>query len=71
MEQVSYGPLIMSIMLIMSCYIGFFNVRISQHGTSVFVSSEGQVGCEFICDLTLLDTLSENISGGKNDGRAD
>ena len=35
MEQVSYGPVIMSIMLIMSYYIGFFNVRISQHGTSV------------------------------------
>ena len=27
MQQVSYGPLIMSIMLIMSCYTGFFNVR--------------------------------------------
>jgi hypothetical protein len=26
-QQVSYGPLIMSIMLIMSCYTGFFNVR--------------------------------------------
>ena len=25
--EVSYGPLIMSIMLIMSCYTGFFNVR--------------------------------------------
>ena len=34
MEQVSYGPLIMSIMLILNCYIGFFNVRISQHGNS-------------------------------------
>ena len=27
MQHVSYGPLIMSIMLIMSCYTGFFNVR--------------------------------------------
>ena len=27
MQQVSYGPLIMSIMLIMSCNTGFFNVR--------------------------------------------
>ena len=27
MQQVSYEPLIMSIMLIMSCYTGFFNVR--------------------------------------------
>ena len=27
MQQVSYGPLIMSIMLIMSCYTEFFNVR--------------------------------------------
>ena len=27
MQQVSYGPLIMSIMLIVSCYTGFFNVR--------------------------------------------
>ena len=27
MQQVSYGPLIMSIMLILSCYTGFFNVR--------------------------------------------
>ena len=35
MEQFSYGPLIMSIKLKMSCYIGFFNVRISQHRTSV------------------------------------
>ena len=26
-QQVSYGPLIMSTMLIMSCYTGFFNVR--------------------------------------------
>jgi hypothetical protein len=26
-QQVSYGPLIMSIILIMSCYTGFFNVR--------------------------------------------
>jgi hypothetical protein len=26
-QQVSYGPLIMSIMLKMSCYTGFFNVR--------------------------------------------
>jgi hypothetical protein len=26
-QPVSYGPLIMSIMLIMSCYTGFFNVR--------------------------------------------
>jgi hypothetical protein len=26
-QHVSYGPLIMSIMLIMSCYTGFFNVR--------------------------------------------
>jgi hypothetical protein len=26
-QQVSYGPLIMSIMLIMSCYTEFFNVR--------------------------------------------
>ena len=26
-QQVSYGPLNMSIMLIMSCYTGFFNVR--------------------------------------------
>jgi hypothetical protein len=26
-QQVSYGPLIMSIMLIMSCNTGFFNVR--------------------------------------------
>ena len=26
MQQVSYGPFIMSIMLIMSCYTGFFNV---------------------------------------------
>jgi hypothetical protein len=26
-QQVSYGPLIMSIMLIISCYTGFFNVR--------------------------------------------
>jgi hypothetical protein len=26
-QQVSYGPLIMSIMLMMSCYTGFFNVR--------------------------------------------
>jgi hypothetical protein len=26
-QQVSYGPLIMSIMLIMSCYTGLFNVR--------------------------------------------
>jgi hypothetical protein len=26
-QQVSYGPLIMSIMLIMNCYTGFFNVR--------------------------------------------
>jgi hypothetical protein len=26
-QQVSYGPHIMSIMLIMSCYTGFFNVR--------------------------------------------
>jgi hypothetical protein len=26
-QQVSYGPLIMNIMLIMSCYTGFFNVR--------------------------------------------
>ena len=26
MQQVSYGPLIMCIMLIMSCYTGFFNV---------------------------------------------
>ena len=35
MEQVSYGPLIMSINLIMSCCIRFFNVQTSQHGTSV------------------------------------
>ena len=27
MQKVSYGPLTMSIMLIMSCYTGFFNVR--------------------------------------------
>jgi hypothetical protein len=27
MQQVSYGPLIMSMLLIMSCYTGFFNVR--------------------------------------------
>ena len=27
MQQVSYGPLITSIMLIMSCYTGFFNMR--------------------------------------------
>ena len=27
MQQLSYGPLIMSIMLKMSCYTGFFNVR--------------------------------------------
>jgi hypothetical protein len=26
-QQVSYGPLIISIMLILSCYTGFFNVR--------------------------------------------
>jgi hypothetical protein len=26
-QQVSYGPLIMSMLLIMSCYTGFFNVR--------------------------------------------
>jgi hypothetical protein len=26
-QQVSYGPLIMTIMLIISCYTGFFNVR--------------------------------------------
>jgi hypothetical protein len=26
-QKVSYGPLIMSIVLIMSCYTGFFNVR--------------------------------------------
>ena len=27
MQQVSYGPLMMSIMLILRCYTGFFNVR--------------------------------------------
>ena len=51
-QPVSYGPLIMSIMLIMSCYTGFFNVRggrvervaISQHGTSVLFTSHPQDG---------------------------
>jgi hypothetical protein len=30
-QQVSYGPLIMSIMLIMNCYTGFFKVRRGWH----------------------------------------
>ena len=52
MQQVSHGPLIMSIMLIMNCYSEFFNVRRGWQslntGPQFNVSSEGQVGCEFI-----------------------
>jgi hypothetical protein len=39
----------MSIMLIMSCYTGFFNVAISQHGTSVLFTSHPQDGLVVNC----------------------
>ena len=67
MQQVSYGPLIMSIMLIMSCYTGFFNVRRGWQSLTrdlgfIYVSSEGRVGCEFMHPAQPTDAPSSRRS---------
>ena len=65
MQQVSYGPLILSIMLIMSCYTGFLNVRrgwqslnMGPRLTFIYVSSAGWVGYAFIHPTQPTDALS-------------
>ena len=67
MQQVSYGPLIMSIMLIMSCYTGFFNVRRGWQslntGPRFYLRLiRRTVGCEFIHPAQPTDAPSSRRS---------
>ena len=68
-QQVSYGPLIMSIMLIMSCYTVFFNFTCAEGGNLstrdlgfIYVSSVGRVGCEFLHPAQPTDAASSRRS---------